>query len=171
MMVRRIGALMAALLMAALVLVGVAASPAQAATGCGAWHVISYGQSGRAVTVGADSYLYPVGGSDFWNQQVQFCRDPLWSAGHYAIHSNRGGRYWTTKFTVAPFYEPPVCSCSSQIYNTHELFAITDFDGRFWTIKSVATGRYLTGTSPITLDHSGVLNGTNLFLISPRNLA
>jgi hypothetical protein len=171
MMVKRTGALMAALLMAALALVGVATTPAQAATSCGAWHIISYGQTGKAITVGADSYLYPVGGADYWNQQVQFCHDPLWTADHYAIHSNRGGGYWTTKFTVSPFNEPPVCSCSSQIYNTHELFAIDNFDGNFWTIRSVATGRYLTGTSPITLDHSGFKNGTNLFLISPRNLS
>jgi len=42
--------------------------------------------------------------------------------------------------------------------------------GNFWTIRSVATDRYLTGTSPVTLDHSGFKNGTNLFLISPLSV-
>jgi hypothetical protein len=168
---RRVATSAALSLVAMLAMMGVHQTAAHAATSCGPWHTIAFGQTGLNLKVESNGYIYASGGPDYWNQQLQFCRDPGWGSAHYAIHSNRGGLFWSSFFGSSNGWA--VCSCSAGIYEGfHELFEIKDFDGNFFTIRSVGTGRYLTVSSGmLLLQNSSVpLNGTNLFLISPRDL-
>jgi hypothetical protein len=166
---RAIGAV-GMVLAASLALVGIEATPAHAVTTCGPWHYIAFGQTGLNLKPEDDNYLYATGraNQDFWNQQVQFCRDPDWGANHYAIRSNRGGKYWSS--FMADLDRGRICSCSTRVFDPQELFEITDFDGNFFLIKSVGKNRFLNGsTMPVTLGGARE-NGTNLYLISPRDL-
>ena len=155
-----------------------APTPASAVTGCSkSWHYITHGETGLNVrpSIGADGsrpvYVDGVPGTDYWNQQFLFCRDPGWAVGHYALYTN---------FTAGYCYAGDQMDCAyPSIVDWHYLFQVRKYDSTWWTIKTVELHfpqleRYYHpdvnrfGT-PMVEDY-GSLTGNHLFRITPSNL-
>lgn len=158
-------------LVTVLMAVGIASAPqtaaaAPAATVCSnSWHYIKASQVGRNVKP-EGGWLRASGGSDLWNQQFTFCRDPLWGANHYGIYSNATGRYCDGVNTSGI-----VCSLSN-IPDVYALFEVKKYDAKFWTIEAVGRDAYVytDASGWLRLDRGQFLGGDNLFEISPTNL-
>jgi hypothetical protein len=154
--------------------------PASAATGCSkSWHIITHGETGLNVrpSIGADGsrpvYVDGVPGTDYWNQQFLFCRDPGWAVGQYALYSNMTGGYCYAGSQVD-------CAFPS-IEDSHYLFQVFKYDSTWWTIKTVEPHFpqlerfYQPDRSrpwlpmPLVANY-GALTGNHLFRITPSNL-
>jgi len=173
---RTIGMILAALLAAGIVAVPEAA---QAATSCSrSWHYITHAETGLNLqpdplqyqgntTVYADA----VPGTNVWNQQFLFCRDPGWSPNHYAVYSNGTGRYWGEANNI-------VHAGLDSITGAQMLFDIWKFDSNFWVIRYVGWPWYekylypdhTPGYSHVLTMGQPPLTGNHLFRISPANL-
>ena len=160
-------------------LVGTAGTAKAAGIQCShSWHYIIFGQTGRTVKPVTDetgTFLQAVGNrnQDPWNQQVLFCRDPLWGANQYAIFTNLGSAYWNNEwYSRIPLYT--VGSISSP----NQLFQIDDFDGNFFTLLSVTDNWQAPGYVyadqnkgyKLFANNGYSKTGINLFQISPRAL-
>lgn len=157
----------------------IAPQAAQAATTCSrSWHYITHGETG--LNVRPDPLLYQgnttlyadaTPGTDTWNQAFLFCRDPAWTADHYAVYSNLTGGYWSGNNYI-------LYAGSESITGQQELFSIWRYDSTWWVIRYVGFPFYPAYVSPNrtpgwsnTLTYGqGPLNGSHLFRITPSNL-
>jgi hypothetical protein len=176
---RVLGAVVAVLLAAGLIAVP---EPAMAVTGCSkSWHYITHGETNLNLEpqVGAHGSrpLHATGGTDYWNQQFLFCRDPGWGANHYAIWSNMAGAYCSTSYAGRVSCESPA------IEGLAQLFAIRRYDSTWWYITDVHNNGFIDRLlypdvvspelppNPIVADQIlAPLNGAHLFRITPSNL-
>jgi hypothetical protein len=169
---KRAAALVGLLALVSTAFVASAAPAVASTTSCSpAWHTIKASALNRMVTFNNDYFFAMANGSKGvapWNQQVLFCRDPNWTAGHYGIYTNYSGLYCGRN---EPHGDREFVSCGwGRIYNENNLFEIKRYDSKFWSIKHVLTLGCVTAHSyldPLEILRQGPCpqNGYQLFEI------
>jgi|tagenome__1003787_1003787.scaffolds.fasta_scaffold19178526_1 hypothetical protein len=98
------------------------------------WHYITHGQSGMTARPEAEglNWVHANGNrsADPWNQQVTFCYGDGWGANHYAIYSNRTGKYWGSDGQGA------IIARVSGL-NEYAVFEVLRYDSKWWSIRYV----------------------------------
>jgi hypothetical protein len=153
-----------------------AAPPAPTATRCSSsWHFITHGETGRNVRPDYWGNLFADGvPGNWWDQKFLFCRDPGWSANHYAIYANSGGLYWTASLDGDVSW---VGATATAIESPRQLFSVVRFDATWWSIRWVGypfEPYYVypdrgARDNPLRIGPAP-LTGNHLFRIQPSNL-